>query len=201
MNLISNVFAVARKEWKWIGTSPTADVKRPKSPSARNRLVSQKEIETMCIALGWRHDIIDVAPTTKQQRIALAFLFAIETAMRASEICSLREADVQGRVARLHMTKNGLPRDAPFSARALEIWGMVPEGFGVTAATLDAMFRVARKRAGILDMTFHDTRYEAITRLARKLHVLDLARMVGHSDIRQLQTYYNETAADIAAKL
>ncbi|MFS2004649.1 tyrosine-type recombinase/integrase [Duganella sp. CT11-25] len=201
MNLLSNVFSVARKEWKWISTSPTADVKRPKAPPARNRLVSQKEIETMCIALGWRHDIVDVAPTTKQQRIALAFLFAIETAMRAGEICSLREDDVQGRVARLHMTKNGLPRDVPLSARALEIWGMVPEGFGVTAATLDAMFRVARKRAGITDMTFHDTRHEAITRLAKKLHVLDLARMVGHSDIRQLQTYYNETAADIAAKL
>jgi len=37
---------------------------------------------------------------------------------------------------------------------------MVPNGFGVTAATLDAMFRVARKFAGINDMTFHDTRYE-----------------------------------------
>lgn len=201
MNLLSNVFSVARKEWKWIAASPTADVKRPKAPPARNRLISQKEIETMCIALGWRHDVVGVVPTTKQQRIALAFLFAIETAMRAGEICSLREDDVQGRVARLHMTKNGLPRDVPLSARALEIWGMVPEGFGVTAATLDAMFRVARKRAGILDMTFHDTRHEAITRLAKKLHVLDLARMVGHSDIRQLQTYYNESAEDIASRL
>lgn len=201
MNLLSNVFSVARKEWKWITTSPTSDVKRPKAPPARNRLISQKEIETMCIALGWRHDVVDVAPTTKQQRIALAFLFAIETAMRAGEICGLKADDVTGRVARLHMTKNGLPRDVPLSARALEIWGMVPEGFGVTAATLDAMFRVARKRAGINDMTFHDTRHEAITRLAKKLHVLDLARMVGHSDIRQLQTYYNETAADIASRL
>ena len=71
MNLLSNVFAVARKEWKWISESPTSDVARPKAPPARNRLISQKEIEAMCVALGWRRDVIDVAPTTKQQRIEL----------------------------------------------------------------------------------------------------------------------------------
>jgi integrase len=201
MNLLSHVFSVARKEWKWISESPTTDVARPKAPPARNRLIAQSEIEAICLALGWRHDVVGVAPTTKQQRIALAFLFAIETAMRAGEICGLQAGDVSDRVARLHMTKNGLPRDVPLSARAVEIWEMVPDGFGVTTATLDAMFRVARTRAKIEGMTFHDTRHEAITRLAKKLHVLDLARMVGHSDIRQLQTYYNETAADIAKRL
>lgn len=201
MNRLSNMFAVARKEWKWITESPTTDVARPKAPPARNRLISQKEIEAICVALNWRHDIVDVPPTTKQQHIALAFLFAIETAMRAGEISGLKADDVCGRVARLHMTKNGLPRDVPLSARALEIWEMVPEGFGVTSATLYAMFRKAREKAGIEGMTFHDMRHEAITRLAKKLHVLDLARIVGHSDIRQLQTYYNESAADIAARL
>lgn len=78
---------------------------------------------------------------------------------------------------------------------------MVPEGFGVTAAKLDVMFRVVRKRADIDGTTFHGTRHKAITRLANKLHVLDFARMVGLSDIRQLQTHYNETAFDIAARL
>jgi integrase len=33
------------------------------------------------------------------------------------------------------------------------------------------------------DLTFHDTRHEAITRLAKKLQELDLARMVGHRDL------------------
>jgi len=31
--------------------------------------------------------------------------------------------------------------------------------------------------------------------------VLDLARMVGHRDLRMLQIYYNESAEDMAAKL
>ena len=81
MNPLLNLFSMARKEWKWITASPTAGVKRPKAPLAGNRLIAQKEIETMCIALGWRHDVV-VAATTKQQRIALAFLFAIGTATR-----------------------------------------------------------------------------------------------------------------------
>jgi integrase len=50
-------------------------------------------------------------------------------------------------------------------------------------------------------LTFHDTRHEAITRLAAKLNVLDLARMVGHRDIKQLQVYYNAPAEEIAMRL
>jgi integrase len=61
--------------------------------------------------------------------------------------------------------------------------------------------RVARERAGIEGLTFHDTRHEAITRLAAKLNVLDLARMVGHRDIKQLQVYYNAPAEEIAMRL
>jgi integrase len=49
----------------------------------------------------------------------------------------------------------------------------------MTAGSLDALFRKAKKRAMIDDGTFHDTRHLAITRLAKKLNVLDLARMVG----------------------
>jgi integrase len=63
------------------------------------------------------------------------------------------------------------------------------------------MFRKAKARAMIADATFHDTRHLAITRLAKKLDVLDLARMVGHRDLRQLQIYYNETAEVMAVRL
>lgn len=200
LNILSHVFTVARREWGWITTSPTKDVERPKSPPHRDRRISEHEIEVICLQLGWDRRL-SKTPSTKQQRIALAFLFAIETAMRAGEICSLRKGDVEGRVARLHMTKNGRPRDVPLTARALEIWNLVPDGFGLTPAILDALFRKAKKNAGIEGLTFHDTRHEAITRLAQKLDVLDLARMVGHTNINQLKVYYNPTAEEIASRL
>ncbi len=51
------------------------------------------------------------------------------------------------------------------------------------------------------DLHFHDLRHLAITRLAKKLPILDLARMVGHKDLRMLQIYYNESAEAIAQML
>ena len=75
--------------------------------------------------------------------------------------------------------------------------------FGIKPALLDALFRKAKRKAGLADadLHFHDTRHEGITRLAAVLGVLELARAVGHRDLRMLQTYYNESAEDIAKKL
>lgn len=204
MNLLSNVFSIARKEWKWLIDSPTTDVKRPKNNPHRDRRISDTEIAMVCYALGWDLAAVGVVPTTQKHRIALAFLFALETAMRIGEICALRPADINGRVARLRAEdigarKNGSARDVALSARALEIWAMVPAGFGLDTALVDAQFRAARDTTPIVDLVFHDTRHEAITRLARKLpNVLDLARLTGHKDLKQLMTYYNATADDIA---
>lgn len=206
LNLLSNVFATAAKEWKWIAASPTTDVRRPKESEPRDRLYTDDEIERICFALGFDLDGEEQVETVSQ-RIAVAFLFAIETAMRAGEICSLVPRDVSGRVATLTETKNGTKRKVPLSKRAVELLELLPlpEGdgtlFGVTAKSLDTLFRKARIRAGVDGATFHDTRHLAITRLAKKLNVLDLARMVGHRDLKQLQVYYNETAEAMASRL
>lgn len=206
LNLLSHVFSAAVKEWKWIAKSPTTDVRRPADPPPRDRLYSEDEVERLCAAMGIDIDQAEpVEPAT--QRVGIAFLFAIETAMRAGEICSLRPEHVAGRVATLLETKNGTKRAVPLSSRAAALLQLLPapaDGgavFGLTAASLDALFRKARNRAMITGGTFHDTRHLAITRLAKKLNVLDLARMVGHRDLRQLQVYYNESAEDIAARL
>ena len=206
LNLLSHVFASAAKEWKWISRTPTTDVRRPADPPARDRLYSDDEIERICFALGFDQAETELA-TTGYQRVAVAFLFAIETAMRAGEICGLVASDIVSRTATLRQTKNGTKRGVPLSRRAAELLGLLPKVpndeplFGMTAGSLDALFRKGKKRALIDDGTFHDTRHLAITRLAKKLNVLDLARMVGHRDLRQLQVYYNETAETIAARL
>jgi integrase len=206
LNLLSHVFAAAAKEWKWIAVSPTTDVRRPAESAPRDRLYSEDEIKRLCFALGFDLDG-DEQVETVSQRVAVAFLIAIETAMRAGEICALLPQDVNGRVATLQQTKNGTKRQVPLSARAVELLELLPlpdEGdtiFGITTGSLDALLRKAKKRAMVEDGTFHDTRHLAITRLAKKLQVLDLARMVGHRDLRQLQVYYNESAADMASRL
>lgn len=202
-SLISNVYTIARREWKWIAASPTADVRRPKNPESRDRRISADEIDRLTLASGF----CECTALQVKQRVGIAFLFAIESAMRAGEICSLTNARINGAVASLLDTKNGTRRDVPLSKRALELLGHLPkqEGdlplFGLTTATLDANFRKIRDAAGIEGLTFHDTRHEAITRLASKLNVLELARAVGHRDLKMLQIYYNETAENLAMKL
>jgi len=64
-----------------------------------------------------------------------------------------------------------------------------PLVFQLRAASLDALFRKGKKRAGLADadLHFHDSRHEGITRLAAVLGVLELARAVGHRDLRMLQ--------------
>jgi len=139
----------------------------------------------------------------------VAFLFAIETAMRSGEILGLTSltVDFVSQVAHLPLTKNGGARDVPLSTRAILLLRMLPtvkdgeQLFALSDKSRDALFRKARDRSGVIGLTFHDTRHEAITRLAKKLQPLDLARMTGHTNLQELMTYYNESAADIAKRL
>lgn len=204
LNLLSHVLSTARKEWKWLEGSPTTDVRRPKNSAPRDRRITELEIEKICLVLGFDDEPI----RTKNQAVAVAFLFAIETAMRAGEICGLQSGSINNRVAHLPFTKNGTKRDVPLSKRAIELLSYLPKTthatapiFNLGAESLSTLFRKARQNCNIGDLTFHDSRHEAITRLAKKINVLDLARMVGHRDLRQLQVYYNESAADIAQRL
>lgn len=81
--------------------------------------------------------------------------------------------------------------------------GLLPGSgtFGLSQAQKDALFRKLRERAAIEGLNFHDARHTAITRLARKLNPLELARMVGHKDLKMLLVYYNESADEIAKRL
>ena len=56
MNLLSNVFSTARKEWLWISESPAKDARQQKESPPRSKLIVDGEIEAICHALDWRHD-------------------------------------------------------------------------------------------------------------------------------------------------
>lgn len=203
-NLFSHAFNVAVNEWQWLSENPLKKVTRPKSTPARDRRISQDEIDRLLFALGYDYSAY---PETVTSRVGAALLFAIETAMRAGEIVSLTWAniDIQKRVAHLPKTKNGFPRDVPLSAEALRILDQVRQEtesvFNLRTDQIDALFRKAKKRAMIDDLHFHDSRAEAITRLSKKVDILTLARISGHRDLRMLMVYYRESMEDVAKKL
>lgn len=201
LGMLRGVFDVAWREWGWLRANPLDGVKKPPAPASRKRRVSQDEIDRVVLALGYDGG----PPENQSQRVALAWLFAIETAMRSGEILGLTWGKVHAKSVDLPVTKNGDARSVPLSTAAREIIALLPrEGatvFDLEAGNRDALFRKARDRAQIQNLTFHDSRSEAIWRLSKKLDVMELARVIGHRDLRSLMIYYNITADELADRL
>ncbi len=211
LNLLSALFEYARADLRACASNPVRECRRPKHPPPRDRPILEAEIDAMLAALRYERE---TPPDTAQHRVALAFLFALETGMRAGEIVGLRWADVHRDkcYAVLADSKNGDSRQVPLSSAALRLLSLLPRQgdgaacFDIRSGSLDALWRKARQRAqancpSVASLHFHDSRHEATTRLARKLGPLDLARMIGHRDLNSLMFYYNPTASDIAARL
>ncbi|MBS7826030.1 site-specific integrase [Wohlfahrtiimonas chitiniclastica] len=204
ISLLSAVFEVARIEWNWMEKNPTRDLKRLTPPPPRNRRISDFEIKLLLDNL----EFADQPPTMQKHKVGLIFLLALETAMRQSEIATLdwSQVSLRERSVTLLATKNGDRRQVPLSSRARELFELMnPKShgniFNITADTVCTTFRKAVKECNIIDLTFHDSRHEACTRLAQKLAVLDLAKTIGHRDTKSLMIYYNPTIAELADRL
>jgi integrase len=204
MTLLGTVLEHARREWRWIEVNPMRDVRRPANPDHRSRVISGTEVRGMLRALGYTRGPV----RTVSQAVALAFLFALATGMRAGEICALEWPDVRADHVILHTSKTGAGRHVPLSPVAqrlierLKGWDAV-QVFGLQSQTLDALFRKARGRAGLDGFTFHDARHSAATRIGRQrlLDVLELCRMFGWKDPRMAMVYFNPTASQIAQRM
>jgi integrase len=202
---LNHALSIARKEWKWIDTAPMKNVRHPAGNPHRDRIATDDEIEKILITLGT--NLFQIGG-----RVGKVVEFALETGMRAGEIATLEKPHLrldqkmlkacEGRVKKSQASK----RDVPLSKKAIEIIEVMleaspsdsPSVFNVVESQIDSMFRKAKKSSGVSGLTFHDLRHTAITRLANKLHVLDLARMIGHKDLKKLQIYYNPSATDLA---
>jgi len=202
--VLSAVFQWARLEKGWVQSNPCHSIRWPKGNPPRKRRVTPDDTRKILVALGWKRRQVQ----SMNDQVAVAFLLAIETAMRAGEILSLTEDQVflDRRYVHLTKTKNGDERDVPLSKEAVRLLKLlVPyEGrmFQISSGSLDTLFRRARDAAGLGDLHFHDTRASAITRLAKKLSPYELAAMTGHRDLKLLlSTYYAADPSEAAKKL
>lgn len=204
LRVLKHAFNVASREWGWLQANPFTGVKMPKAPKHRDRRISNKEMALLLKETDYAYEGLLYKT---RQRVGAAILFAIETAMRRGEILSLTWENInfEKRVLLLSETKNGESRKVPLSREAIRILRQLPhlgeKCFHINESNFARIFQELIKKAQIENLHFHDTRHEAITRLAKKLNVLDLARMVGHKDIKMLMVYYNATAEEIAKRL
>lgn len=203
MGILRSVLESARRDWGMIQANPIADVKRPPAPPDRSRLFVGDEAQRIIDKLGYVDKV-----ETLQHQVAVALLVAFETAMRSGEIIGLTwdRAHLEARYVSLPETKNGDSRDVPLSTKAVALLKQLQgldktQVFTVTDASRDALFRKARNACKITDLHFHDSRANAITALAKKLDIHDLARMIGHRDLKSLLIYYRKSASDMAPSL
>ncbi|MDI6748226.1 MAG: site-specific integrase [Rhodocyclaceae bacterium] len=228
--LLSHLFETARKEWGIEVDNPVKKISKPKVDNARERRLSEDETRYLLAALDDPGDAVKTLDGDRRNtwtpKIAR---FAIETAMRQGEILALdwKHVDLERQTAHLPETKNGTTRNVPLSTTAVALLkgdGEVKrlrrgKVFPTTASALKQSFSraVARGRrlyladcesAGsepvdgfLTDLTFHDLRHEATSRLAERLQLHELMRVTGHKDTRMLARYYHPRAEDLARKL
>ncbi|MDR0576945.1 MAG: site-specific integrase [Candidatus Accumulibacter sp.] len=203
--VLGGVMDTARREWGWMRENPIKDIRKPGATPHRERVIHPWEIRAMLRAMGYKPRR---EPRSVTQALAYCFLMALTTGMRAGELCGLTWENVGESSVFLPTTKTGDSRHVPLSGPARRIIdrmrGFDPVlVFGLTTASLDALFRKYRQRAGLDGFTFHDTRHSAATRigLSGRLSALELAKMFGWKDLKRCLTYFNPTADELAAKL
>ncbi len=200
---LSSIINHARCEWGIKADNPVRLVRKPATPRGRSRIITADERASLLDALTPR-------PTRRVNPWMMPLVeFALETAMRRGELLGLRWRDINitTRVAHLPLTKNGEARSVPLSSAAIAVLNSLPQNicgqvFPLKPQTVAAAFMKATKRAGLVDLRFHDLRHAATTSLAKQLpNVIELAAVTGHKSLHMLKRYYHPDAADLARKL
>jgi integrase len=131
-----------------------------------------------------------------------AFHIALHTGMRLNEILA---AKVVGKVAVLERDKSSgkasPPVKVPLARKGAALFARY-QPFTINADNASATFSDLTDELLIDGLTFHDTRASALTWLSRRMDVMTLARISRHKNMKILMdTYYRETAEQIAARL
>lgn len=213
LGLISGVFRHAINEWSYpFPFNPCHEVSRPQITGKikRDRRWSQLEIDAICKACDYDPER---PPKAQLDFVPWGLLLMIETAMRPSEFCGARVADVHLEQRYVHVidSKNGDERKVPLSSRAITILATLTRDkrptdtvFPITSHTLGVYYRKARKAAGLADanIRFYDAKHEGISRMAPKFRdAVELSKVTGHRDLKSLSVYYNPHVEELADKL
>lgn len=196
--VLSRLFNVAKANWGMESLSnPVSRITRPKTPSGRVRRLEDGE---------W-----DALMAVASPVFALVMQFAVATAMRREEISLLtwKHVNIERRTAYLPRTKNGDERTVPLSPDAIAILQMAKINsdrqnvFGMSKDAITKAMQETRNRAGIHNLTFHDLRHEATSRLFENtdLDVMEIKTITGHRSLQMLARYSHLRTHRLADRL
>lgn len=192
-NLLQHLFQIAADEWKVIDANPFRGVRFPQHNPPRHRLWTWQLVKRVLRAENRNEREIEAIH---------AFHIALHTGMRLNEILS---AELVGKVAVLERDKTSgkasKPVKVPLPRKGAELLAKY-RPFTIKPDLASATFSDLTDELLIEGLTFHDSRASALTWLSRRMDVMTLARISRHKNLRTLMdTYYRETAEQIAARL
>lgn len=196
LNLLHRAYVIATSEWGIILPNGVPKTARPPLPRGRGTRIRPNQIDL-------------IVQATESEQLKHIVPLAVETAMRRSEILSIRweNVDLDRRSIYLEKTKNGLSRTVPLSPRALQVLQSMQRTatgpvFILAASSVTQAFQRAVERAGMKSIRFHDLRHEATSRLfERGLNVIEVARITGHVTLSMLDRYTHLDVQGLVQKL
>ncbi|WP_027192703.1 site-specific integrase [Fundidesulfovibrio putealis] len=196
--LLSKLFNYARSDWGMESLqNPVALAAKPRPAKGRDRRLEDGEEERLLAVAS--------------PRFKPVILFALETAMRRKEIADLRWKCVNlgNRNVVLSETKNSETRTVPLSPRALAVLRELPRSidqksvFNFSEDQITTAMKLARKKAKLDDLRFHDLRHEATSRFFEltNLDVMEIKAVTGHKTLQMLARYTHLRTARLADRL
>lgn len=178
--------------------NPVKQVRRPRVHNGRERRLQAGEWQALLEAVN-------------EARLPLMkplLRLALETGMRRGELLSMEwmHVDMERCTVFLPLTKNGCARTVPLSPRAMNVLAELPRTedrcLPLSGNSVRLAFDRLRTRAGVVDITFHDMRHEAVSRFVESgLSLAQVQMISGHRDLRMLMRYTHLQTDDIVAKL
>ena len=216
--LISHVFEIARKEWGMEGLmNPLNNIRKPSGSKARERRLQPGEFDLL-------HALLK---NTGNPWAAPALVLAVETALRQAMLFELRWSwiDFDTKLINIPVeyrgTENkGVPAALPMSSRTIAVLDTLPRSIDgrVLATTQNAVVvafkkakagyfaeceRSGREPAFLVNLTWHDLRHEACTRLSERMGMnpFRVAAVTGHRSMQTLKRYTHLNPQDLVAML
>jgi len=213
-SLFHRAVKVATYEWGWLHRDPMQGIRIPPHPANRMRRLSDSEIDRISNEI-LAHEV-RIESEGLHVRALIIFHLALETALRKSELFAIKRQEVFLEAGYLKVTgeepnarkSRSAIREVPLTdyakrlIRAALDWNWsAAYVFGLEERGFSQIFRGACHRAGLRELHFHDTRHEAISRLARHYRSIDLATIVGHRNVQELMTYYKPSISHLVEVL
>ena len=197
-SLLQNLYNVAIKEWSISGIeNQVQKITIKVDENERSRRFNDGEEEKLLkVTLEYNTNIYNI------------IIFALETAMRRSEITALKWNDInfESSVITVRISKNGFSRTIPMSIKCKELLKSLTiendKVFNIRNDSITQAFSRICKRAKIEDLRFHDLRHEAVSRLFEKdFNIMEAASVSGHKDLRMLKRYTHLKAENLVEKM